>query len=268
MNNRTFSIFFLLGIALLQYGSDVQKIHTREHPLTLLPPPILKMIDLGLHSAMAGFIWLNTIQEVGGLRGPYTSFPEDIRVINALDPKFSYPYAFGTLIMPAIAPDRIADAIAIGREGVLNAAPDWRIPYYLGVSYHTVLKDRTNAAKYLAIAADTAGAPENIKFVAANYGTWKADVREQTKQIWISLYENAQDEVVRARAKDSITHIEILQLLERAAEVYKKETGNYLRDIHDLVSKKILKEIPRDPFGLGFFINEKGQAEARQIMKK
>lgn len=257
------SFILLSGIAFFQYTSDAHIVHAAERPLTLPPSPILKMVDLGLHSALAGLIWLNTIQEVGGLRGPYKSFPEDIRVINALDPKFSYPYAFATLIMPEIAPDRINDAILIGHEGILHAAPDWRIPYYLAVNYHTILKDRSNAAHYLAIAADIKDAPKNIIFVAANYGAWNADAREQTKQIWISLHDNAGDDVVRERAKNYITHIEILQFLDRAVEAYRKETGSYPRDIDNLVSKKILKEIPRDPFGLEFIINEKGRVESR-----
>lgn len=264
----TLSFILLSGIAFLQYSSDIHKIRSTEHPRILLPPSILKMTDLGLHSAMTSLIWLNMIQELGGLRGPYASFPEDIRVINALDPKFSYPYAFATLIIPEIAPDRIADAISIAHEGILHAAPDWRIPYYLAITYHTVLKDRGNTAKHLAIAADTVGAPENIKFVAANYGAWNEDSREQTKQIWISLHDNAHDDMVRERAKNYIIHIEILQFLDRAAKAYRKKVGNHPKDIHDLVTEKILKEIPRDPFGLEFIINEKGNVETEPIIKK
>jgi hypothetical protein len=45
--------------------------------------------------------------------------------------------------------DRISAALAIGNEGINNADPDWRIPYYMAADYFLELKDDKNALSRL-----------------------------------------------------------------------------------------------------------------------
>ena len=256
-------LILLTGIVLCQYFFDIHKPRQSNFPLIILPASVLKRIDLGLHSATAALLWINIIQKIGGFNNLYTRFTDDTRIINNVDPKFSYPYAFATLIAPSISPAKINDVIEIGKRGVRDAAPDWRIPYYLGVTYHMALKDRANATKYLDIAAHTPGAPGNIKYVAANFGALN-NAREQTKQIWIALYENSNDELVRERAKAYIVHIEILNILDQAIRAYKNQKGKSPQKIEDLVRAKLIKQVPIDPFGFIYTIDDKGKLHVGQ----
>lgn len=250
------------GIVVLQFVFDAHTLKRPSARLSLLPASVMKIVDVGLHSATASLLWVNTIQQLGTFDSPYTTFLDDIQTINALDQKFSYPYAFAILMAPTFARTQIPEVVDIAKQGIQNAAPDWRIPYYLAVTYHMIFKDRVNAVKYFAVAAGVPGAPESTKFVAAMYGS-SASYREQTKQIWVSIYESSNDDIVREQAKTQIVHIEILDAVDRAIQIYKKQRGVYPKKVDDLVIAHILKEIPEDPFGFTFTIDATGVLHAK-----
>ena len=242
----------LLTVVTTQYYSDIQKKTRPLIPPNTIPAEIIKMVDLGLHSAAASLMWIYTIQQAIYYPG---ELPKLIQNINKLDPRFSYPYAFGALILPAF--DMKNQAVELAKRGITDADSDWRIPYYLATTYHIFLKDRENAALYFDMAAKTLGAPENIKIVASRYGTSK-NAREQTKTIWESVYENSDDALVKESAKAHLIHIETVELLEKAVTIYKQKLGKYPDNINDLISLKILKAIPPSPFGLEFYLGENG----------
>lgn len=243
---------FLITIGSTQYYFDIQKKTRPIIPPTTIPAEIIRMVDLGLHPAASSLMWIYTIQQA-------TDHPEElpklIQNVNKLDPRFSYPYAFGALILPAFGMND--QAIEIAKQGIANADLDWRIPYYLATTYHIFLKDRKNAALYFDTAAKTSNAPDNIKIVASRYGTGKS-AREQTKNIWQSIYETSNDELIKESARAHIVQIETVELLEKAVSIYKQKLGKYPENINDLVSKKVLRAIPPSPFGLEFYLGTDG----------
>lgn len=245
-------VAFLITIGVTQYYFDTQKKKHPTTPPTTIPAEVIRIIDLGLHSAASSLMWIYTVQQA-------TDYPEElpklIQNVNKLDSRFSYPYAFGALILPAFGIKN--QAVEIAKQGIANADPDWRIPYYLATTYHIFLKDRKNAGLYFDLAAKTPNAPENIKVVALKYGTSKS-AREQTKAIWKSIYENSNDKLIKESAKAHLIQIETTELLEKAVSIYKQKLGKYPKSINDLVSVKILKAIPPSPFGLEFYLDKDG----------
>lgn len=249
------------GIVLMQVFYDGQKAKATYFEPTVMKPEVVRAVDLGLHNAAADLMWLSAIQYVGGWQSrTYEKLDDYLFLSTDLDPKFSYPYAFGVLMLPSFK--QTGSAIKLGEKGIANSEPDWRIPYYTATTYHIDLGDTKNAAKYFDIAARTKGAPDNIKRIAANYGS-RPDLREQTKQIWIGIMENSNDEVVIERAKAYVVHYEILDLLENSVKIYKDRNGKYPEDINDLVKANILRTIPQDPFGFEYKINAEGRAEIK-----
>ncbi len=239
-----------VGIIAAQYSFDTLKSQQPKPPLRLIPAPVMRATDIGLHSATAAFFWVGVIQRFVTLAGDrLNGLAAHIRVINDLDPKFSYPYAFAALVLPAS--DRADEAIPIAKAGLERADPDWQIPYYLAVNYHIYLKDRKNAAIYMNVAAATPGAPANVKYVAATYGN-RQDLRQQTRAIWAAIYENSKDEIAQQQAEAHIKHIDTLDFLEKAASVFKQRLGRYPKTLDELVTQKILKAIPPNPLGLPY----------------
>lgn len=254
---RTGMVFILMaGIVLSQFMVMRHQVNELELAPLLPQAPVLKATDLGLHSATASLVWLTTIQKFGAL-GKFATLGGFIRVVNDMDPRFGYPYAFAALVLPSFG--KTEEAIAIANRGIAEADPDWQIPYYLAVTHHIDLKDRLQAARYFNVAAHTPGAPDNVRYVAATYGN-RQDLRSQTKLIWLSIYENSKDEIVREQAKTYIVHIEILERIEHAASLYKDRFGKYPEAIDELVRTGFLKTVPRDPFGFPYSITKEGNA--------
>lgn len=258
MKKLAFIILLLAFAAGFQYFFDLRKKERPLAPLTVIPAQAIKLGSLGLDSAAASFMWIYTIQQ-------FTDYPYDlprlIKTVNALDPKFSYPYAFAAFILPAFkATDQ---AVEIAKEGIDKADPDWQIPYYLAATYHSHLKDRKNAALYFDLAANTPGAFEGARVVASRYGT-RTNVRDQTKEIWESIYETSRDELVKESAKNHLVHIGLVEALEKAVSLYRQKYGTYPKDINNLVAKKIIKQIPASPFEVEFGLGEKGAVLTRE----
>ncbi len=242
--------FFISWISLFQYQTDIYKARRPDIEPTILSAGVVKLADLGLHSAASSYMWLSEVQSATSYGN---KIPEYTDVITALDPKFGYPYAFAVLILPDFK--MFNQAIEIGKKGLVQADPDWRIADYMATVYHIFLKDRKNAAFYFDMAAHTPGAPEKIKQISANYGA-SADLRSQSREIWTSIYENSNDEVVQRRAKAYVTHYEVLDFMDEAVKRYKARYRVYPDSIEDLVTKKIIKAVPPDPFGLKYVIDK------------
>lgn len=246
------SILLLMGVVYSQYYFDLEKKGRSSIPETTIPAQVIKISNLGLNSVSSAIIWIYTIQQ---LFDHPNQVPKLIKITNELDPKFSYPYAFAALVLPAF--NFTDQATEIAKKGIANAEPDWRIPYYLATTYHIFLKDRENAALYFSIAASTTGVPENIKFIAARYGT--SQYLEQTKQIWLSIFETSDDGFVVEKARNHVIHLEMLEILEKKVSLYKQKYGLHPSNIAELINKKIIKEVPQSPLGVNFEIGKDGK---------
>jgi len=252
------SVLLLGAIVATQAVYDTERPHVPLQAPQPLPAHVLGVATLGLRSATASLLWLQLIQHIGGSGGMLDGVGASLEQMVALDPKFSYPYAFAVLLLPGTSAEATQQAVDLGTRGVKEDLHDWRIPYYLATTYHLVLKDTAKAALYMNVAANTPGVPDGIKVSAHNYGL-RSDLREETKQIWVAIYENSADEVVRGQALQNIEHISVLQLLEEAVAAYKTRYGSYPADLEQLVQGRILRSLPEDPFGIHYTVTPEGK---------
>ncbi len=221
--NKSFISPFILGIAFLGMCFSQAEYSRAKTPLpeiagTLPSASVLKKIDFGLHESMASLIWLKINQGVYtwlDKSKKYERFSKEILILVELDPKWGYPYAFGTLLLPDFG--MIDEAIKLGEKGIKNVPDDWRIPYYLAMVYNGNLNDRMNAAKYFALASATKSAPDNVKEVARVYGTQKNKLDEMLT-IWRTLFENADNEMLRNQAEKNLLYIEELKKRQNQAQ--------------------------------------------------
>ncbi len=265
MKKLYLTICFLLvygALILVQYQFD------QSHKKIAMPEPhvlksdVVMAADIGLHNAAADAAWLSAIQYFGGGTSRTNQKLGDYLTLSTeLDQKFAYPYAFGALILPSIG--YVDQGITISRLGVERKIPDYRIPYYLATTYHVNKEDKKNAALYFDIAANTPGAPDGIRKVAANYGS-RPDMRSETRAIWQGIYDTTRDDVVKEKSRIYLDHFDLLTALENLAKAYKTRNDKFPVDVDQLVSEKILPSVPEDPFGFQYRFNaETGRAEIK-----
>jgi hypothetical protein len=248
------------AIILSQWAYDVAKISAAALPQSF-SPSFIRMFDMGFDSTVGSFLWVGTMPEILDLFRGKTEYLQDERFVNAVDPKLSYPYAFSTLTLPAVAkyPDAMKDAMAIGEAGIQSADPDWRIPYYMAINYFLELKDGRNALKYFDIAARTPGIPDFARRFALNFGIGSNE-RAKVKELWATIRDSTKDEFTKERAQAYIDRLDMFDYLEAAAKIYKQKFGAFPASPDELVQKGIIPSLPQDPFGFTFIIKSDGTA--------
>lgn len=261
IKNTIILLVLFAGIIFSQRFFDTARAKESKASPYVPSSDVIKAIDLGLHSAASSFYWLASIQYIGDWQTDnYVKMDQYLELATNLDPKFSHPYAYGVLVLPSL--DKLGQAIKLGEKGVAEADKDWEIPYYMATDYHMFKSDSKNAAKYFDLAAKTPGAPDNIAWVAANYGS-RPDLRAQTISIWQGIADGSNDPEIKKRAEIYIYHFELMNFLEEAAVQYKTAYGVYPDPIEKLVEGKILKEIPQDPLGYKYYIESDGRARIK-----
>ncbi len=225
---------------------------------------LMRAFDLGLHSALASVLWLDTRTELPFLPNGYPKYRDGLALVNALDPKWSTPYTYTVLNLPYAADfsGRDREAVRVGEEGLRSSDPDWRIPFYLGALFELNLRDPARAARYFDLTARTPGVPDTIRRFALNYGLFPT-LRDKIKAIWTAMYEEAPDQASRDRAQAYVLRLSSVEYLQAAADRYRTAYGAYPRDLSELVSKGFIPRVPPDPFGFEFAI-EGGTISIRQ----
>lgn len=267
-NGLKFIIVVLLcaAIAGTQFLYDKVNIGTVGSDLpSSITPETVRMLDMGFNATAASFLWVNTMPEVLDLFRDRTEYLSDVQYLTTVDPKLGYPYAFSVLTLPAVPTSTgymtgVQDAMAIGKQGLQNADPDWRIPYYLGTNYYLQLHDMKDAALYFDMAAQTPGVPYYAQRFSENFGNEQKD-RDRTIALWESIRDTTNDPDTKARAEAYVEHLEIFNYLEAAATQYKQEFGAFPATLDQLVVKHIIPEIPQDPFGYTFILNKDGTVD-------
>jgi hypothetical protein len=254
--------FFLALVAVLQVEYDrVPVPAAAASGIRSISPEMVRMMDMGFHPAVASFLWATTMPEILDLFGKKTEFFPDLAFVNAVDPKLSYPYAFSVLTLTAIPassdPQAVEQADAIGKEGLANADPDWRIPYYMATNEFLYAKNETAALQYYNIAANTPGVPQYAARFALNFGI-ETNQRQKTEELWMTIRDSTNDQDEKARAQAYIDHLQDFDYLDVAAVAYKKAFGVYPTSTDELVAKGIIPSVPVDPLGFTFIIKPDG----------
>ncbi len=254
----------LVGLLQVEYDAVGLKFPGGSVSSSGMTASMVRMIDMGFHPAVASFLWATTMPEILDLwiRGKTEFFP-DLAYVNAVDPKLSYPYAFSVLTLTAVPtssyPDAFAQSVRIGIEGMANADPDWRIPYYMATNEFLYAHDEQQAAWYYNLAAETPGIPQYAARFALNFGI-ETNQRQKTEDLWRTIRDSSNDPGTKARAQAFIDHLKIFDYLDAAAAEYRRAFGAYPTSTAALVAKGIIPGVPQDPFGFSFAFRSDGHA--------
>ena len=252
-------VLLFCAVVACQFGYDATKSVLSSSLPNSFSPAFVRVADMGFNPAVASFMWAGTMPEILDLFNDKAEYLSDLSYMNTVDPKFGYPYAFSVLALPIIThfPGAMKDALAIGQEGLINADPDWRIPYYMALNYYVELKDPADALKYFDLAARTPGVPEYAERFAENFGIGAND-RSKTEALWATIRDSTNDPGEKARAQAYINRLQIFDYLEAAAKAYKQKYGTEPTTLDQLISNGIIPQIPQDPFGFTFLLNKDG----------
>jgi tetratricopeptide (TPR) repeat protein len=179
----------------------------------------LKKVSMGFEGLIADYYWMKALQYVGGKlvesEGKFQL--DDLRPLNprllypyidtatTLDPEFSAVYAYGSTVLPAVDSEQ---AIKISEKGIAAQPEDWRMYHNLGFIYWQIGSYQKAAEIYDAGSAKP-DAPAWMRQMSAKM---RADggSRNTAREIYLQMYNSAQDEQTRDLALNHLKHLESL----------------------------------------------------------
>lgn len=234
---------------------------TRAGELSYLPKgEYLKVAVLGYRQAAGDLIWLKAVQHLGELRQTEQGYRwayHAVDVVTDLDPQFWFAYLAGGTVL-SVWGGMVSEGLDLLIKGMRHNPEVWQLPFYAGYDYFYEMCDAASGAKYFRIAASLPGAPPYLPKLVARLSVEAGD-HGAAVQFLEGLIRRTQDERLREaltiRLKEVILEREV-SILEDAAKLFARDHGRYPSRIEDLVDAGIIAQVPTEPFGGTYRVNQ------------
>jgi tetratricopeptide (TPR) repeat protein len=177
----------------------------------------------------------------------------NFKAAGTLEPKLTRAYFFGGVVTPLTRVEMF-QAIAFLEDAEKSRPRDWSFPFWIGLNY-LELGDYVKAAEYYQKAAQLPGSPNylktNLPFLYYRSGEFNQGIT-YLQALMLSLDDQRLIKIIAKK----IEWLKDLALLEDRVDQYFKIYGQYPQDLKDLKDKKLLREIPEDSFGRGFYLEK------------
>jgi len=170
-----------------------------------------------------------------------------------LDPKLINAYFLGGVVIPT-GKDEINAGIEFLRKGLALNSSDWRIPFWIGFDYFELgMYDKV--IKYYWMASSVPNSPPYLKTNLA-FLYYKANRPKEGLLYLEGLYHFIKDTHTLKIMEKKIEWLKGIVDLEAKTEEYRKIYGAWPLNLDDLVKRGLIKEIPYDPFGKGYYLDK------------
>lgn len=181
-----------------------------------------------------------------------------------LDPDIIQAAFLGGMVAPARARD-IPKAIELLKYAEARLPDNWRIPYWIGFNYLQI-EDYEAAAAYYNKAAKLPGA---LPFLE----TSSVHILSRSENLDLAVAEA--ERLLLASADDDtndllllrLSWLKTMQFLEERNREFKNKTGRFPQRLDELVEHGILKELPPDEFGEGFYLLHPGDFDKGYMVR-
>jgi hypothetical protein len=252
----------LAALVAVQVKIDSRSLSSEQSVRELMYFPssgAVKLISAGNELMMADYLWLRMIQYYAyhmrsDMNYEYL-YPITDRLTD-LDPKFMYPYTFGSLLLAHDAHDSV-NSIALLDKAKRNNPDRWEFPYMKGFILYIFFHRSEEAVREFVEASKL----PNAWTGALRFAAWiarKQGHRETSKQMWQDLYDtakNKQERDVAGYYLDKIAIEEEMDRLQALAEKYRSRQGKWPGTLNDLVAAGLTGQIPRDRFVKQYYWN-------------
>lgn len=266
-------VLFLLPIHYINLEkSRITKPAVREEKI-FLPGPFLKIFSGEFKGILADFMVINLSSYYGGIiiekkEAIEKEFDYMYRVLksaSALDPYYfdTYYFAQSILAWDGRMPDRAIEILKIGSEKRKN---DWLLPFWIGFDYYYFMKDRKQVAFYFREASNRPGASDLVASMSI-IADYEGGETEMAILFLEDMIKRTDDEHKRSKFLIRLDALKKIRYLEQAVENYKRKFGMVPKDLNQLISENIISQIPDDPYGGKFYIDEQGRVKTTSNLR-
>lgn len=265
MKTRIFFVSLLLLHGTLMIPlSDFMKQRPVEVKLGYVPhPQILKISSADHVLAVAEVAVIKVLFYFGSLvevfqqnvivRPEYANMYQTLVTASHLDPYNMDLYYF---VQAAFTWElgRIHEVNTLLETGMRMRDWDPWLPFYIGFNHAYFLKNYSEAARYLQIAAERSGNTLYTKLAARYfYESKQTDLGMMFLQ---TMIDQAKDKAVKQTYQVRLDALQAISRIESAVEEFNKTRGHYPASLSILVESGLLASLPVDPYGGTFFIDK------------
>jgi len=224
-------------------------------------PVSIKLFCGTFNNFIADIFFLRSIQLIGNkyyFDKHFNFILKNLRASQILDRHFLSVSFLGGIVLPKNIKESIA-SIQFLKSATQYNKKDWHIPYWIGFNYAYMMNDYTKAIHYFKIASQLKNAP---RFLTSNQAMlyYKA---ERIKEGLVFLENIKQSSKIKGKVNQwvilKIRWLKNILFLENKVEYLKQRFKRYPKDINELIDKKIITQIPKDPFGGGYWFDDKSK---------
>lgn len=229
-----------------------------------LPPFVVKLLSLEYRSIAADLHFVRASQFYGGkvdslekaTKNDWIWLYSNLWIATELDPFFEDPYYLGNALLTWDA-GMYNEANKLLQKGMDAREWDWYIPFAIGFNKFYFLNENKEAADYLLKANERPGAWPYLPNLAARLYN-KEGRTEAAVAFLINFWKNEKNEKMKKDYEIRIDALRKILFLEKAVAGLKDKTGALPHNLEELISKGIIKEIPKDPYGGVFYLEKDG----------
>ena len=229
-------------------------------------PEVMRRLVLGYDGLAADVYWLRAIQHYGGTKrstDPARSYDRLFPLLDlttSLDPRFKIAYRFGSIFLSEPFPNgagRSDLAVALLEKGLAADPARWEYAQDLGFVHYWWRQDYAEAARWFVRAADTPGAPNWLRPLAA-VTLSQGGNRASSRQLWEQVLASAEVGWLRTSALQRLRQLDALDQIEAINQIvarHEQRTGVRPRSWIDLMRARELPGIPVAPDGLPYVLD-------------
>lgn len=257
-------VWGFVGVYLLQLAIDSTSRRQGERlmqELAYFPSGVaLREAAIEYREIVADFIWLTAIDYYGRHQETdrrYEWLGHIFEILTTLDPRFLGAYHFGAITLAWDAHKPI-EALRLLLNGMKVNPLAWQLPFDAGFINYMLTGNYTSAAHLFQVAAELPGAwtvvTRWVPYVTAKSGDF-----ETAREMWRELYyatENKKLKELIIRQLQALKLEENLAQLQDAIDRFFEKEGRFPGKIEELVWRGYVKEIPEEPFGGRYFLQD------------
>jgi len=246
-------VLLFLGVTLCQSALPALKELPESHESLSLPKKT-GWIALGHHEALSAIYWFKLNNYFGKkFRGDknYSWLKALCEVTTSLNRKAVHIYDFCASMLIWEAKDENG-AKAILDDGIKNNPDSWKLWYTKGFFTSYFDKDQKKALEFFKKAAEFPEAPPGVRALGLKTLESIDDVIETLNIFIAESPDERSKEVLKERLKRAYLR-KAMDLLKKAVKAYEDNFGK-LKNLKDLEGKKLIKRLPKDPWGGEYYI--------------
>jgi len=263
-----FSILCYCGAVLFNVLANASYPPGIRDDLRLLPTKEMAgIMSLDHRGAMADYLMTSVSVHSGSLMWKPLSIQFDsdwafgaMDLVTDLDPRFLEAYLMSAMGLIHKFSD-VNLALPILKKG-MQAMPDsWEIPYWYGYDHYFYLDDSDTAAVYFTRAAQKPTAPKTNWGILVNVAKQSGHYEKAYWALKV-MYDNTKSEKSKTIYGKKLVQLQNLFTIQKSANAYYEQKGEYPTDLNTLVETGLLEEIPDDPMGNSYVWD----ADKRQVL--